>query len=902
MIGRRLFRLLLLLYPARFREQFGTNILAAFDAGRMECRSLGEVAAFWVRIIADFLKTVPRAHWGDLTGRRAGRDTPKKRERELMFDLLKDVQLAFRILVRKPGPGFIAILALALGIGLTSSMFSIVNGVILKGLPVEDPNEVMGINRVNPAEGPNRLTGRIHDYYDLQERQTTFTGLAAASIPSLNVSSPDATPDFVNGADVTANIFTLLRVPPTMGRTFTANDEILGAPSVAVIGHRFWEDRFNADPGVLGQIVRINGVPTEIIGVMPDGFEFPFIQQLWRPLRVNTLELERGAGPGIFMMGRLGDGVSMRQAQADLGRIMTQLGAEHPDTNEGMSVVIGPYVSEFIGYQMPGLLYTMLGAVSLVLLIACANVANLLLARASLRSKEIALKSALGASRGRVVVQLLMDSSIIAVLGGTLGIGIALVGIEAFNRALGALPQGVPYWFDIELDPTVMLFVLFLTLTAALLSGLIPAVRASRADINAILKDNARGSSSLRIGRLSRGLVILEVAFSCTLLVAAGLMVKSVTNISQVDYAFDGDAVFTALMTLPSASYPGDAERLQFYSEIEARLEGQPGILSSSLTTELPAVGFGNGRFEIEGREYLGDRDYPSARIGSVDPSYFETLSADLLEGRPFEKSDDERATPVAIVNRKFAQTYFEGESVLGKRVSLHRVSQQGRENDETDAFYTIVGVAPDFYLEGDIFGLAPEAIYFPLAQRPSSAINLMIRTQGDPLSITPSIRELVASIDPDLPISQVNVLGQNVRDSMSFFTIFGVMFTVFGVAALFLASVGLYGVLSFSVNQRTHELGVRVALGASPGGMVRLVVRQAATQLAIGMAIGMVLSVLLGRAIAFVLFDVAATDVGVLASVFGLLAATGIVACVVPARRATRVDPIVALQAEIGG
>ena len=838
MPGRRLFRLLLHLYPSWFRHRFGEEMVAEFDASRARCRTKAEKRTFWLRILWDFGKTLPKAWWHWSKPPRSHTSTTES-ERRMRDDFLKDVRLAFRGLIRNPGPGLIAVAALGLGIGLTTAMFSIVNGVILKGLPVEEPHELVAVNRVNPSQGPGRLLTRIHDFEDLSERQATFEGLGAYEITAFNLGTGEGPPDFVNGANVTTNTFRLLKTAPVLGREFAAEDDIVGAPPVAVIGHRFWQERFNGARDVLGTTVRLDGVATEIVGIMPDGFEFPFNQQVWKPLPKADLSAERGSGPSLLAFGRLADGMSQARAQEDLSRIMGQLAVEHPETNEGMTVLIGPYVQELIGYQVPALLYTMLAAVSLVLLIACANVANLLLARASLRSKEVALKTALGASRSRVIMQLLTDSAAIAVLGGMLGLAIAQVAIVAFNRALIEVPQGVPYWFAINLDTTVLLFVLFATVGASLLSGVIPAVRASRTDVNEILKDDSRGTSSLSIGRLSRGLVMVEVALSFALLVSAGLMIKSVTNLASVDFPFDGESVFVAALSLPVTDYPGQEERLQLFDQLRERLNGEPNVISTSINTELPAAGFGNGRFEVEGETYLGDSDFPSARIGAIDPAYFETVSAQLLEGREFLPSDDAASMPVAVVNKRFVDEYFPGESAIGRRVRLQRVSQAGAEVPEREDWYTIVGVAPDFYLEGDIFVLAPEAIYVPLAQRAASVVNLMVHTRGDPLQITARTREIVAELDQDLPISQVNTLSETIQAGTVFFNIFGVMFTIFGGAALFLASIGLYGVLSFGVDQRRHELGLRVALGASPARVVKLVLGQTGYQLAIGMAVG---------------------------------------------------------------
>jgi len=813
--------------------------------------------------------------------------------------LLKDIRIAFRGLVRRPGPALVAVLALGLGIGLTAGMFSIVNGVILRGLPVEEPDELVAINRVMPSQGPSRLLTRIHDLVDLRERQTAFEDLAAYQMTAFNLSDGDGPPELVPGANVTASALDVLTTHPLLGRAFVAGDEVPGSPSVALVSHKFWRERFGGSPDAVGRVVRLDGEPTEIVGVMPEGFSFPYNQQVWKPLRAHDLSLPRGTGPSLMAFGRLADGVDVERGQADLSRIMAQLAMEHPDTNEGMTVVVAPYVNEAIGYQTPGLLYTMLAAVSLVLLIACANVANLLLARASLRTHEVALKTALGASRGRVMVQLLADATAVAILGGLLGLGVAQLAIEGFNRFLTTFPGGVPFWFSIGLEPAVLLFVLVLTLGASLLSGILPAIRASRTDVGEVLKDASRGTSSLNIGRLSRGLVVAEVALSFALLVAAGLMVKSVTNVTNVDYPFDGEGVFTAALSLPAADYPTAADRLRLYEQLRERLGGEPAVISASVATELPAAGFGNGRFEIEGETYLGDRDYTSARIGSIDPGYFETVSARMVEGRAFDASDDDRSLPVAIVNQKFTSTYFPGESALGRRLRLRRVAQTGVEMRERDDWYTIVGVAPDFYLDGDVFVLNPEAIYVPLSQRTASAVSLLVHTRGAPLDFTARARELVAELDPDLAISQVSTLAQTVRTATVFFTMFGVMFTIFGTAALFLASVGLYGVLAFSVNQRRHELGLRVALGASPFRVVRLVMGQTGMQLLVGMAIGLVLSLLLVRGLSFVLFGVSAMEWGVFLGVTAILVATALVASLVPARRATRVDPVVAMRAE---
>ncbi len=816
-----------------------------------------------------------------------------------MSNLFADLRTAFRRLVHKPGLAAIAVLAVGLGIGLTTAMFSIVNGVLLKGLPFDEPHELVALNRVNLLEGPSRLIGHIHDYRDLVESQTTFEALAGMEIVPANVSPPGQEPEFLTAASVTANMFPLLRVTPARGRTFTAADEAAGGPPVVVVGYRFWQDRLGGERAAVGSTLRVNGAPMTVIGVMPEGFEFPFNQQLWLPLQVDIDALRRSEGPNMSMVGRLADGVTMAQAQGDVDRIMRRLGEEHPDTNEGMTMIMGLFVREIIGYQLTPFLFTMLGAVSLVLVIACANVANLLLARASLRSKEVAVCSALGASRARLFGQLLIEAAMIASLGAAVGIGLAKLGIDWFNQTLAALPGGPPFWVDIGIDPDVLLFLFGLTLAASLLSGLLPAAQASGTDMSDVLKDVSRGGSSLRIGKLSRTLVVVEVAFSCALLVAAGLMVRSVTNLANVDYAFEVDGLLTAQVALPPADYPDGISQRQFFDELGIRLRALPGATTASIGTDLPVVGADNGRYAVEGQTYQADRDYPSARIGAIDPDYFTSLKAPILEGRAFTLADNADGMPVAIVNQAFVATHSTTSSVVGRRVAIRGVRTSGQTERNDDIWYTIVGVVPDLYLDAQIFILNDEAIYTPFAQRPSSAASLIVRSSGDPLELADGVRRAVTSVDADLPVSGVSTLTAAVENTQQFLRIFGTMFTVFGAAALFLATVGLYGVLAFSVSQRTHEVGLRVALGAAPGDVLRLVMRQGMQQLAVGTVLGLVLAVGLGRLLSFVLFQVQPADPVVFGGIVVILTATGLLASYLPARRATRVDPLVAMRSE---
>jgi predicted permease len=898
--SERVFWTLLILYPRSFRKQYGGAMVLAFrDLSRRGLGKSGKtsVIGLWAIVLKDLLVTLIHA-WAETvrltvgTAHRSPRLSREKRSGSVMENLLKDIRIAVRALVRKPGFALIAVLALSLGIGLTTSMFSIVRGVVLRGLPFEEPERIMALLRHNPLEGQTRLAVLVHDFFDWRERQTTFESLAAFQGGNVNLSGGNDRPEQFFGAFITPNTFSLLRVGPILGRNFQEEDAVPGAPPVIMLSYSLWRDRFAEDAEVMGQTVRVNGEQTTIIGVMPERFEFPVNQKLWLPLKVDPLEFERGQGPAFFAFGRLNDGVPVERARAEFAAIARQLEAEYPQTNTGMGVIINPYVYEIIGYQTPPFLYTMLGAVSLVLVIACANVANLLLARAATRSKDVAIRTAMGASRRRVIFQLLAESFVLSVAGAVVGIGIAQVGIELFNRALNVLPQGLPFWLVITIDPTVVLFVVGLTLAAGLLSGVLPALQASGTDVNAALKDESRGASSLRIGRLSKTLVVAEVAFSCALLVGAGLMVKSVVNLRTIDLGFAKEDVLTTQVALPDSDYPDPASRTRYFEELLTRLEAKPGVLSAAAATDLPVTGFGNTTFGIEGESYETRQDYPRTRLAVITPNFFETIDVGVLQGRGFGQQDNADGLPVALVNESYVTRFFADEDPLGTRIRLRR-------QNVDEAWLTIVGIVPDLYLRQGFNPLTPEAVYIPFAQTGPQSASLVIRAQGDPLALTSVVRDEVAASDPDLPVFLTNTMQQNIDDANWFFGVFGTMFSIFGFVALFLAAIGLYGVMSFSVSRRTHEVGLRIALGARPSNVIRLVLRQGLLQLGIGLGFGLALAAGTSRLLGIMLFEVSPIDPAVFALIVAVLVAAGVLASLVPARRATRVDPMIAMRAE---
>ncbi|UCG76408.1 MAG: ABC transporter permease [Gemmatimonadota bacterium] len=808
-----------------------------------------------------------------------------------MSGMWKDLRYAARMLRKSPGTSAVAVLALGLGIGLTTIMFSIVYGGVWKGLPFEKSGNLLHVERNNLSRDIESMEVTLHDFLDYREQQTSFEGLAAFYTGTINLAGSER-PERYDGGFISANAFDLIRVQPILGRDFRDGEDSPAADPVMLLGYHVWQDRFDGDPNVVGQVARVNGEQTTIIGVMPEGFRFPVVEDVWVPLRLDPLEIERGEGMTLEVFGRLRDGVSRDEAAAELQAIAGRLAEAYPETNEGVGAAVKPYIEEFIGAEPRAMLYTMLGAVFLVLLVACANVANLLLSRAATRSKELAIRSAVGASRFRVMLQLVGEGLVLAAAGALLGLAISLVGIELFNRALA--PTDPPFWIQIGLHPLVLIFVIALTALAGVLSGILPAIQASGNAVNEVLKDESWGSSGFRVGRLSKALVVGEIALSLGVLVAAGLMIKSVINLKTIDLGFQTEATFTARMGLFEADYPDTTSRREFYREVLRRVSERPGVEAAAIVTALPGAWSYGGQFGIEGEIYDRDQDYPIARWAVASPDFLDVYGVQVLEGRSFDGRDTHDALPVAIVNRSFAEHFFPEGAALGKRI------RQGASDSE-QPWRTIVGVVPDMYMQG-LSNLEEDGwgVYFPLDQYDTRFAYVALRAAGsEPMSLAGGARDDVMAVDPDIPLYWVQTHQAAIEEQTWFFRVFGNLFTVFGVAALFLAAVGLYGVMSASVSSRTAEMGIRMALGAQGQDVLRLVLRQGAVQVGIGMALGLALAALLSRGLEIILFQVEPWDPAVFALIAAVLAAVGMLASYIPARRATRVDPAVALRYE---
>ncbi|MDH4064439.1 MAG: ABC transporter permease [Acidobacteriota bacterium] len=810
-----------------------------------------------------------------------------------MSSLISHIRYGARMLVRRPGLSASAVIALALGIGLTTTMFSIVYVSVMKGLPFEDADELVALFRNRPAQGVQFMGVSIHDFQDWRRQQTSFEDIAAYYAETVNVGGTEGQPVRYLGAYASASLFDILRVRPILGRTFRAEEDHPSTPPVMILSYRAWQDRFQGDPGIVGRTVRANAEVTTIVGVMPELFGFPQQMDAWLPLRIDPLAYTRSGGPALEgtqmqAIGRLKDGVSLEQAQAEMSAIAGRLAAEYPESNQGIGVTLIKQVETFVGPQAVAMLYTMLGAVFGVLLIACANVANLLLARTVARSKEVAIRTALGANRLRTITQLLAETLVLAVAGAAVGLLIAKIGIDFFNAGLAT--QEMPLWFVARLDPAVMAFVVGVTVLSTLLAGTIPALRASKANVAEIMNDEARGSSSMRMGRISRALVVAQLAVSCGLLVAAGLMTRTVINIARFDYGFDTANIFTARLGLFEKDYPTKEAQRQFYDEVVARLEGRPGIRAVAFTSDLPARGGQMHPLTVDGIAYPTEQDHPLARRIVITPGYFDVVGVRPVRGRAFSRTDGPDAEPVALVNERFVELFFAGRDPLGARIKLGQDDVPWR---------TIVGVVPDLYLGGAIGALNPrhEGVYVPLAQNVINFMSLAVRTEQAPMSYTATIQAEVNQIDPALPLYWVRSLSDQYSLDTWFYRAFGTLFVAFGIAALAMATIGLYGIMAFSAGNRRREIGVRMALGADRQSVMRLILRQGAWQLGAGLALGLGLAALLSQGLGILLFGVEPWDPIIFGAVVTALAAAGLLACAIPARRATRVDPVEALR-----
>jgi putative ABC transport system permease protein len=803
--------------------------------------------------------------------------------------LFHDLRLALRSAVRSLGFSAATIAVMALGVGATTFAFVAINAVLLQPLPFPDADELVHIELVS-AEQPNSFEIGMHDVRDLEARQSSFKSLFAAYSGTVNISGDDL-PVRYDGTFVTANALDQLGVPPVLGRTFAAGDDVPGAPLAVIIGWNIWQQRYGADPEVIGRSLRVNGTPATIVGVMPNGFQWPIRNDLWVPMQLDVEALPRGEGPTVEAFGRLRAGAALEQAQAEFATLYAGILAANPGWNIGVKTVLKPYREEFVGQQTMAIFTAMQLATAFVLLIACANVANLILARAVSRSKEMSVRAALGASRWRLISGMLTESVLLSLVGGLLGILLAHAGGRGVERFLIESGDGFPYWVNFEADWRVAVFAIAVAVSAGIVAGLIPALRAAQRDVTEGLKSSG-GGTSIAVGKVTRTLIGVEIALSCALLVGGALTVRSVINLQHAPIGAEVAGVMSGRIGLFDAQYPDASSRRQFWDSLEAGLATLPGVTGATVTTSLPAYGSGRMRYLPEGREAPPDGLYPATRTVVVTPGFFQLFQVPVMAGRVFTDADREDTLPVVVVNQAFAEQAWPGEEPVGKRLVLG-----GAESTQPPV--TVIGVAGNVYHHGLQEGPVQPAIYQPLAQADARFASIAVRANGDSQLLANPIRDVLRMLDADVPVYWLQPAQVWVDQSKAGPKLLGVIFSVFGIAALLLAAVGVYGVLAFTVAQRTREFGIRRALGAEQGRLLGLVLRQGVWQLVIALPIGLVLAFGLGRILQGVLANVSSVDPVSFIGVPVLLVFIVIAASMVPARRAANVDPMAALRHE---
>ncbi|HVR08584.1 MAG TPA: ABC transporter permease, partial [Thermoanaerobaculia bacterium] len=762
--------------------------------------------------------------------------------------------------------------------------------LLLRGLPFPDSDRLMLLGYENPARGMNGSPVDLHDLADWASRQRSFEGLGAFDIGTATLTGKDGA-ERLDASAMSADVLRLLRVAPVLGRGFTRRDELPGAQPVALVGWRVWRDRFGGDPAIAGRAIRLNGQPATVVGVMPEGFLFPREEEVWTPVTHDLAATARGQGDPVVVLGRLRRGVALRQAQAEMTAIARGIALEHPRTNAGLGVMVRPYVEFAVGSPVRVALLSMLGAVLSVLLIACCNVASLGMARAAQRGREIAVRTAMGAGRARIVAQMLAESMLLASAGAALGLGLAGLGIAAFNRGLVAMSP--PFWDRVVLDPAALLVTLAATLTAGLVSGLAPALHASRTDIDQALRDEGRGTTSRRLGWFNQAVVVAELALSCVLLVGMGLMVKSVIKAQTVQLGFARHGILTFRVAVFPQRVPRPADRAAFYGRLLGRLAALPGVQAAAGAETLPGSGGGSAPYAVEGHLDAGAAGQPLAHAVAISPGLFAAYGAPLLAGRDFGPLDTAAALPVVIVNRSLARREWPGQDPLGKRLRLAR--------EAAESWRTVVGVAPDLKMDG-LLDRRPEGFYLPVSQRGPERLSFALRTAAPPLALAAAARAAVAALDRDTPIYFVQTMDRMLDDDHAGTRVFGGLFSSFGLTALLLAAVGIYGVIALAVERRTQEIGIRMALGAGRRDILAMLVRQALVQLGLGLGCGLPAAWAASRLLGGALFLVEPHDPAVFAAVIAVLALVALLATLVPAGRALRRSLRSPLSATVSG
>ncbi len=810
--------------------------------------------------------------------------------------LLQDIRYGARVLAKHKGFTVVAVLTLALGIGANTAIFSVVNELLLRPLPYRDADRIVMLWEVNPNGRRNNNTSR-YNFMGWRDQSKAFEGMAAFSDQRLSLTGGGSDPEEVSAQLTTPELFQVLGVNPLLGRGLTAEDGRTGAPDVAVLGYGLWQRRFGGDPSIVGKAITLNGAPFTVVGVLPENFQWHIKTrsgtgkpaEIWAPLDMPT-EGSGLHGRFLSVVARLKPGVSMEQAGADLKTIHARLEQDDPEHNTRWGAEVVPVREQFVGNVRPALLI-LLGAVGLVLLIACANVANLLLSRAAAREKEIALRTALGASRMRVVRQLLTESVLLALLGSALGLLFAWWGIGAL---VAISPRDLINLEGVSINLTVLAWTLVVTLATGIIFGLVPALEATRLNLNDALKEGGKGSGvqGSRSRRLRGALVVAEVALALVLLVGAGLLIKSFIRLQKIETGFNTENVLTMVVRLPDGKYDEDPKIINFFRQAMERVRSLPGVREAGMVNFLPLYGgLGSATdFTVEGRPVPPPDQELTTSVRVADAGYFGAMDIPLLRGRNFTDVEDREARHVVIISESLAQKYFPGEDPLGKRIDVDMFDNPNPTE--------IVGIVGDVRYDS-LTDEARPTVYFPHPELTYSFMTLAIRTNGDPAEMAPAVRRELSALDPDQPVADVRTMTQVMADTVARPRFNTLLLGLFAGLATLLAAIGIFGVMNYSVTLRTRELGLRMALGAQPGRVLMLILKQGLLLTLVGIGIGLVGAVALTRLMSSLLFGVNATDPLTFAAIALLLLVVSLIACYIPARRATRIDPMIALRYE---